>query len=45
MLLSPVLSHTAVVGNDRRRLLHIAVILGILGTAISVTGSWIPSLW
>jgi mannosyltransferase len=42
---SPVLSYAAVVAHDRRRLLHIAVILGILGTAISVTGSWIASLW
>ena len=45
VFLSPVLHYAAVVGNDRRRLLRIAVILGILGTAISVTGSWIPSLW
>lgn len=45
MFLSPVLHSAAVVANDRCRLLHIAVILGILGTAISVTGSWIPSLW
>jgi mannosyltransferase len=42
---SPVLSYAAVVANDRRRLLHIVVTLGILGAAISVTGSWIPSLW
>ena len=45
VFVSPVFSHAAVVANDRRRLMHIAVILGILGTGISVTGSWIPSLW